>query len=181
VKRKLSIILCVVCLTLLPPLGFFWLNSHGFDDEIEFISYSPKHDITLQGIGFWNGKFFIGRFTINGDNPMTTQPSVMQDLTPGWRIRHINTPGSQGLPNRNSVFGFAFWDQSLARAYLIGISAPCWFLALLPLIYPGLYFRSIRIRRNRVRNNLCISCGYDLRESPERCPECGLLIAGNPA
>jgi hypothetical protein len=51
--------------------------------------------------------------------------------------------------------------------------APMWILGV-PLLAPFMVML-VRNRRSvrRRRAGLCIQCGYDLRASPERCPECG--------
>jgi hypothetical protein len=53
------------------------------------------------------------------------------------------------------------------------VSVPHWFLLLLLTTPIALTLRR-RIRRARgIRAGLCEKCGYDLRESSLRCPECG--------
>jgi hypothetical protein len=53
-------------------------------------------------------------------------------------------------------------------------------LAVLPVLWMCRLARIV-IRRTRLerrsRNSLCPSCGYDLRASQERCPECGTPTA----
>jgi len=51
--------------------------------------------------------------------------------------------------------------------------APCWFLLLVTVTPAAWRARRVvsGVRRRRV--GLCPACGYDLRATPNRCPECG--------
>jgi len=54
------------------------------------------------------------------------------------------------------------------------LAIPIWFLLALFGFLPGrAVVRQLRERRHARRVGMCRVCGYDLRASPERCPECG--------
>lgn len=59
---------------------------------------------------------------------------------------------------------------------------PAWLFWLLAIPYP--FYRLIDIPNNRHRKRFaagqCLACGYDLRHTPYRCPECGLVPTGTP-
>jgi hypothetical protein len=62
----------------------------------------------------------------------------------------------------------------------IGVLAPCWFLALVTGVLPAMWltrWRRSAIAARRRNAGQCAACGYDLRASPERCPECGAAEA----
>ena len=55
-------------------------------------------------------------------------------------------------------------------------AVPYWALFLLTAALPALYLVLWRRGRRRSRTGLCPTCGYDLRATPERCPECGTEV-----
>ena len=65
---------------------------------------------------------------------------------------------------------YALW-LPMWQPLVFSLSLPVWWL-----------HREVRERRNR-RNSatqICVGCGYDLRATPERCPECGKTAARSP-
>jgi hypothetical protein len=88
-------------------------------------------------------------------------------------------------------FYFSRWDDIELASNMQPIGGPygkhvfvrvgfVW-LVLVTAMVPALFgirlrFRSVR-RARLVRAGRCRDCGYDLRSSPERCPECGTPAA----
>jgi hypothetical protein len=59
--------------------------------------------------------------------------------------------------------------------YSIGFPSAIGLTLVLPLVWMSVLALEAAVRLRRGRTGLCHRCGYDLRATPDRCPECGTV------
>jgi hypothetical protein len=167
------------------------------------------HPYLLSARGYsvysWQGELLVGWY--RRDSKFKTPEDVElrrasrsaygDDIDGG--LRWTVGPGAEW-----SIFGFglgggslrgwgSFWAArsqesdpvwNLYHDYQAAVMVPHWFPILLSAVLPAAWatrrYRRAKARR-RVRQNLCPICGYDLRATPGRCPECGAVPAEQEA
>jgi hypothetical protein len=71
-------------------------------------------------------------------------------------------------------FGLAQWNGGWGQEVL-AVGIPHWALLTATLLPQTAWLLRWRRRRKQSRAGLCQTCGYDLRATPDRCPECGTV------
>jgi hypothetical protein len=72
--------------------------------------------------------------------------------------------------------GFAYAHIDYGRSQLRrALYVPHWSLVLVTAVLPLAWIVRWVRRRGRTEGRLCQFCGYDLRATPDRCPECGAV------
>jgi hypothetical protein len=100
------------------------------------------------------------------------------DPLPGLHTEQITTldysGGSRFVLDRNGSIrpGPPPVPKVTGRRWVV----PYWFLLLVTAVLPAWSVVAAVRRRRRIKAGFCQGCGYDLRASEDRCPECGKAV-----
>ncbi len=175
----LSVVVCVAIASL-------WVRSYSAGDSMGVhrlsvdLAYRTQVEHSAIGIATGNGRLAFGTLTngaVSGSSVQRYPSRWFCDWGGGGLVRYRSFSGlSPGPFDRQGPLGF---DLVVMRHSPSGwlMFVPFWFLVLAFALMPlsrGLLARRAQ-RRTRLRQGLCPQCGYDLRATADRCPECGLL------
>lgn len=177
-KHRLFTILSAVSLLLCITVGTLWVRSHWVAD---FISHRTVHrerpgfsEVGVESV--WGS---VHLTSLN--SPATLPPSEPVGLIYGTeefqRVGVLRDTGARkwgfGYDDKANGSGMVYWTVWLPH-WLIVLST-----AALPVAWALSQAKATKMRR-RLKQGLCLNCGYDLRGTPERCPECGTQVADHP-
>jgi hypothetical protein len=187
VATAFSLLLCL-------SIAGVWMRSgwvsdtFGWHNEPARQSLDDVHFIWISRGGVqWGAWRFVGgglaageerRFKHSRDRSKD-YPSLQASigLPPSSTIKHYAALGFEWVPQAEVQMPAGLDGSVAVRSFTL----PLYFPSLLFALLPGHYFLPVRRRRRiakRLARGCCTACGYDLRASPGRCPECGAVAAG---
>jgi hypothetical protein len=97
--------------------------------------------------------------------------------TPAWECLYrlgFTHRYNVAVPNANAMARFAAIGRAVPpMTHLRYVGVPYWLIVALLGAGPALRIVASFARRRGRRGGHCRTCGYDLRATPDRCPECG--------
>lgn len=182
-KRHLRGILALLSLACCALVLACWVASHGRPARTLRVRSAPAGErYLICGAG---GLYFVTQeVSQSTDGSWKAQITDYGDVTVRFSSSIASGrmyPGSYGLGlGQPQVFTFTLYAGPGANAACSityrAIGLPFWLLAFLTALPPTarLVGQQRRRRRESLRG-ICRRCGYDLRATPGRCPECGLI------
>ena len=176
-----------------------WLRSYCVRDRIDLL-HLPKApsridtsdpDLPLpmsqydeMYLGTFPGRVDVGHLDYESPYPAAAPPTASFALS--WEKGAVIWDIDQIDRYTVSRLGFGVdWGTHdgliSAPRHVHGVRIPLWFIALAAGLLPAVQLHQFIRRRRWVNFGVrCAACGYDLRATPERCPECGKVPVGAP-
>jgi hypothetical protein len=180
-------VVAVLSFVLLLATVTLWMRSRAHDDVIRYASQVDSH-WTQTELQLYSGRGTIIVYHVRRDQTIPVedmfQPGLTRTSVPVAGLPPLFFTGFRLTDERWLGFGFAHstdidtdrpggaWKRHWTHR---AISVPLGFIALLLAIAPARWTQLYLRRRAFRRVGMCRQCGYDLRATPDRCPECGFI------
>jgi hypothetical protein len=154
-KRLFLYLACGASFNLLVLTVWLWIRSYSFSESIGY-----QFEVGQWSVGSHWGSILLKRSKLNYFEP-GTGPFYLQ------------------YESRRPFLTRSFMATYEPQFGTVRILFPHWALCLLCLSVPLTWLIHHLRDKRRHRSGLCQSCGYDLRATPSRCPECGAVPEGD--
>lgn len=203
-RRRLPYVLSATSLLACVAAVAVWVRSDRIAEEFRWfrhdvdgatVTVSERHLSVTRGRVFWEERMSIGTYASTEDagliadeasaqEPFDHQTREVPPRRPGrpgegWsQLKFRLSRATKPLPTTGPAWPGVVRPVT-GRAKSVTVIVPLWMpvvaTALLPVARAGLWWRGRkRVRRRAV--GLCPLCRYDLRATPDRCPECGTEV-----
>lgn len=161
IASAISLLLCLATLVL-------WTRSYSSEDALKFRR--------------WQVSSLRGAIAFCWGDGLNVEPAFETKAVTSFRgiIGQLIDLSDIGyMKDHSFIYGCGFAVATFNRNTVYHIFAcPLWIPAILFAIAPTYWFFAPHRRRvKRAKLGLCPTCGYDLRATPDRCPECGETIS----
>ena len=163
-KRRLLNLLTALSLLLCVAVVTFWVRSHRTADLVHLRTQGRFFYATT-----YRGRLLVGTWLRRDHDPSSITTGYHP--FPAAQYDSIWT-GRQPVAHPH-LLGFHSWSAPDKIASAREFAVPPAFPLVLAAAGPVVWLFN-RFRRGTLRGSgLCPTCGYDLRATPDRCPECG--------
>jgi hypothetical protein len=181
VKRRLFTVIAGVSLVLAFVVCIQWYRGYQIQDHFSIERYIVRREHPTQeqfGVVCCQGAFWFSAVSQRSDSINLVPRSVVewqQQLGLGWRVR-IGTYTNSFYPSFRTGWINRFGFHASRDNSAVNVLIPMWFSACCTFALPVawiLFARSRVLRGHYPGAKPCPRCGYDLRATLDRCPECG--------
>ena len=194
-RWKLARFVVALLVALLAAVSLLSARSYFTQDDVELIDF----DVTAPDLGDHGNLWRVyeaycssGTLTLLISDVEDRPEDLDAPVSTGWKLlrnSHSVTglaPIAPSFPNPNRswrrrfgplVFGSEAYAGAKASSTIQYLTVPIW--PAIPIFIVSTIAVAARLvhRGRRQRQGSCPRCGYDLRATPERCPECGTVVA----